>query len=260
MAFKIYGAAAVQAPDKVGDVINIEGIDVSRFRIIDDDHESDMFSNLGGITFCKKILKAEDCENDRQKKVFEYAGKFPTLYFEGELAPDHPNARAAFSLIKFANDRSDLQLKVGASIEGAIMKRSGADNKNIQISEAEAVALTVRPCNPRCGVFLTNDLLKSEPQEMFTLPVKYLETLMKSDPMPSFKEKSSVTKIELVKKKIESLKKSIEDYKEGTMTSVKCAGCNECYRFFKNSSDYPNKCRKCGRTFSLSQLWSAANK
>jgi len=251
---RFYGAGAAQNDDNSGEIISLDGMDVSRCRILCDEHGSDAWSIIGSVDYCRKIYSREECQDDRERRVWD-AVKVPFLFVAGTIAVDsgHPNAQAAASLLKFTSNRPDIPLKVGLSIEGGIMERSGPDNKTLSKTVATGVAFTVKPCNPRCVMFMEGDLQKSD--LTMAPPPAYFEALKKSDATRSFFENPNA--VLLVYAQV--LKKSLEDYLS-SFTSMKCYKCGEGVRFFKSSSDIPNRCSHCNNPFTLSHIWKAMNK
>lgn len=255
MGLQFYGIGAAQVPDKAGEVIMIENIDTSNLAYINDEHSGDMWGFVGGITGHKKIFSEKDCETDNQRRCWKDVQK-PFLYVEGQLADDqdHPNAQAAAALLKFTNAHRDLPLKVGLSVEGAILERSGHQEKVLQKTRATGVSLTVKPCNPYCKLYLKNDLVKSD--FSILLPGKYEEVLKKSEGLtPSFKDTTEAK----IYDKLQDLKKSLERWL-GDVTIMKCYKCGDSQRMFKSSKDWPNVCNSCGHRFTMKQIYKALTK
>jgi rubrerythrin len=270
MGLQIYGIAAAQNPDNAGETLNIQNLDTSKLRYINDEHGDKMFDFIGGIRTHKKIFSEKDCENPYQLKCWQSA-KVPFLYIEGELADDegHPNAQSAASLLKFTTQRNDVPFKLGFSIEGGIIEKLRPDGSpeqrdeegqligeagvNISKAVATGTTLTVKPCNPKCQVWLVNDLRKSDIQSV--PPKAYYEALKKSRAATSFRENPEV-KLML---KMEELKKSLNSYVKG-FTSIKCHHCGNGTRFFKSTNDLPNHCPSCNNRFRMSDIWNAITK
>lgn len=255
MGLKIYGIAAVESPDRVGEKIIIKDMDTSRLRYINDEHGDDMFSMIGAITGHKKVLSQRDCETPRQLECWNQV-KAPFLYVEGSLADDHdhPNAEAAAALMKFCNQHKELPLKVGFSIEGHVIQRSGENNKELVKTAAEGVSLTIKPCHPNAQAFLDKDLIKSHVQ--IPMPQKYVEALKKSGFSPSFKE---TDRNDDLLPKLQELKKSLQAFHDG-ITSIQCKRCGQSTRMFKSSKEWPNACEKCGTGYKMKQIFKALTK
>lgn len=258
MGTKIYGIMAAQAPDNVGETIIVDGMDLSKARILSDEHADDdgnlpMFRIVGAILTTKIIHNEKECSDDYQSRCWKHAG-VPFVYMEGELADDtdHPDAKSAASLLKFCQ-QPNIPLKIGLSVEGGTLERSGADKKTLSRTLSTGVALTVKPCNPKCAVFLQNDLAKSE--RNVPPPKRYFEALKKSQSKTSIVENHDA----VLRYYIEKLKKSINDYM-GAFTHIKCHNCGTSLRFFKSTEHMPNGCSKCGNSFSMSDIWKALNR
>lgn len=251
---RFYGVGAAQVVDNSGETIIIDNIDTSRLRLLTDEHGADAWSMIGGVDYHKKIHSSEECEDEHQRRCWE-AVKAPFLFVRGEIAEQsgHPNAQAAASLLRFVSSKPDLPLKVGLSVEGGILERTGADQKVLNKTIATGVALTVKPCNPKCVLFAEQDLTKSDWGG--TPPKAYYEALAKSDATRSFIE---VPKVVLLMH-LDTLKKSVEDY-YGSFTSMKCWRCGQGVRFFKSSRDVPNRCGHCSSAFRMSDIYNAMTK
>jgi ribosomal protein S27E len=264
MSTCFYGATAAQNPDNSGETLMIDGF-VDQLRAVKDEHDdSSSWRLVGAIKKSKKIYSLKECEDDKQRRVWNYA-QVPLVYVEGELADDtdHPNAKAAAELLKFAN-RPDIPLDIGLSVDGGIIERldtngqpteDKATGKTLSKTLGLAAALTVKPCNPKCKLFLENDLTKSD---LAAEPsVRCIAALRKSRAKTSFIESFGPGITLLVK--LDSLKKSLSDY-FGAFTDIKCHKCGHPMRFFKASQELPNGCVECGSQFSLSDIWGALNK
>jgi len=247
MPFPIYGIAGTQARDRVGERLHIKGADISKMSVFNDEHKSsNMFSILGQVDNSKKIFSEADCENDRHKKCWNLVKK-PFIYVEGSLADDgHPNAAAAVSLIKYAQQNP--RFKIGFSIEGNTLKKQ--DNDLIRTA-IERVSLTVQPCNPECAVFPGIDLQKSLVQ--VELPDRYKGVVNQR----SFKELPSLEARMLNKSML--LKDMIDLAKSGidldTATMMRCWNCGEARMLMK--SRLPNRCLACSSPFSLADIFKA---
>lgn len=258
MTFKIYGVGSVQAPDKVGETVNLEGLDTTNLRYLSDEHATTdkgggMFALLGAITSYKKIFKQEDAQTPRQKRCWDASGQKPFLYFEAELLPTHPNAESAQSLIQWCAQHPEHALKIGASIEGGIMRRGENDPKHLEQTVGEGIALTIKPMMPNCSVFPMLDLQKSDVR--VELPTKYVEMLQQSSSGKGFVELKKSHQIEILSKRLEQLKKSTE----AMTSSMRCNHCGKTATFFIGS-DTPNRCPSCSAAFSMTSLWKAVTK
>ena len=262
MGTRWYGIGAAQNDDNVGEKLLLDGLE-DRVKFIRDEHDDlSAFRLLGSVNNSKKIYSEKDCEDEQQRRCWKHAG-VPFLYVAGEFADDqdHPNAQSAASLLKFTS-RNDVPLKMGLSIDGGIIERQTPDGRPTEDKDqgkilartlGSSVAFTVKPCNPKCAIFLENDLAKSDYKS--APPARYFEALKKSQAKHSFNE---IPEWQLYIK-LDNLKKSLVNY-TGGFTSMKCHTCGTNQRFFKSSTDMPNGCSKCGKNYSMAQLWKALNK
>jgi hypothetical protein len=263
MGLKFFGATAAQNIDNAGEKLLIDGLDISRLNIIKDEHpeQPSFFTTVGAITSAKKIFSEKDCASDKELRVWKHV-QAPLVYVEGELADgeDHPNAKSASSFIKFAS-RPDIPVSIGLSIDGAVLEKQNEggqideNGKILSKTAGLAASLTVNPCNPRCKLFMDNDLTKSDLS--MPPPARYWKELKKSKQLHSFTE-SEDGKLFKLHLKLESLKKSLIDYHAG-FTAIKCKKCGTGVRFFKSSSTLPNGCQKCRSHFTMDELWKALN-
>ncbi len=257
---KIYGIAASENRDKSGELFKVDGCDDTELCYFNDEHTEPTSMNLGVITGHAKIFSEKDCKSHKQLKCWNLV-KTPFLYVEGELMDnmDHPFAQATGSLIKFAAQNPEYQVPIGFSIEGGIVQRvneSGVPDKEGKIlaqTLAKKATITVKPCNPKCHIFVENDLAKSRT----TPPANLAEILAAPEAKFSFRDNKLITLAVLTN----HLKKSIQDYQSG-MTSMKCLKCGQVHRFFKSSRDIPNHCgnENCRFTFTLRDIWNALSR
>jgi hypothetical protein len=241
--FPIYGIAATSSPDKIGEMLDINGADLTDMRGINDEHSKGMFATLGAISKAKKIYKEDDCEDEYEKKCWQTVKK-PFIYIYGNLTDNgHPNAAAAQSLIKFSTQNP--HFNIGFSVEGATLKREGQKLLQTKILGA---SLTVKPCNTDCHVWAVNNLMKSESVD---LPDIYKN----NESRRSFREMPTVEM--RMKAKIELLKKSQDLMKTDINQAgiVKCWNCGEGKLFMK--SRLPNSCTACKSPFSMSDIYSS---
>lgn len=265
MGTQFYGIGAAQNVDNAGEILFLDGLDNSRLVGVKDEHDNDdFFHTLGSVIKSRKIFSAETCEDEYQLRCWNYA-QVPFLYCEGELADDtdHPNAKSAASVLKFSQ-RPDIPLDVGLSIDGAILERKDQAGtvtedktigKNLTKTVGLAVAMTVKPCNPKCKMFLKNDLTKS----VLDAPIPFivLEAMSKEPAEKSFTE--SLGKSWELLCNLQRLKKSLDSYFT-SFTGMKCKQCGTPVRFFKSADQIPNFCANCNSSFSLNELWGALNK
>lgn len=166
------GALATSAIDSSGEVLDIDGADISLLQekkgfvniehIMpeDDDQESTPVEAeegeklVGKIIFARKIKSLEDCQDEDQRRWWKVY-KLPMIYGAVRLfdGAGHKNAQAIAAVIRdhIANNEP---LEVGFSVEGATLKRDGYKLKETII---RGVALTVKPCNKSATADLVYD-------------------------------------------------------------------------------------------------------
>lgn len=134
---------------------------------------------IGAVVYARKILKKEDCENERQRKYWNFVKK-PFVYIIGELFEDeeHPGAVAVAAMIRYYAKHGE-KLLVGFSIEGATLER-----KDYILAESvgRRVACTLRPCNHTAIAGLYEDpKAKSIAKSIEDLSKKIDESLIEVD-------------------------------------------------------------------------------
>jgi len=258
---KIFGIGAAEVPDKKGEIISVDGMDISFCSFINDEHVNNNLSIVGAVTKVKKIIHEKQAVTAREKQCWE-AVQRPFVYFEAVLADDegHPNAAATAALVKFANVQPDLPFKVGASVQGLTLKRGGKEgtpeHKNLVSTIAEGFSVTAKPCNPACLVFPWSTLEKSE---MTEAEMKLVSQYLPKDPN---KELLAATEelLGLVDSlDMEVLNKVLDDWDKGGTASLKCHMCGGIEKLFKSSRNWPNRCNKCGKPYAMQQIWDAFN-
>jgi len=262
---RLYGIGSAQVVDNSGETVSLQGIEDRIGLVIDEHQNDDSFHNIGSVTKTRKIFKVDDCEDDYQKRCWDYA-KAPFLYVEAELfdGEGHPDSISAAAIMRYCA-RPDVspQFQMGFSLDGGIIQRLDAQGnptedkatgKFLARTLATRLALTPKACCPKAKAFLFNDLTKS--QMSGPPPQAYLDALKKSQASSSVLESMNSTQAQLILK-TESLKKSLDGFLK-SFTSMKCQSCGKPERFFK--SNPPNKCQNCDKPFNLSQLWAAWNK
>lgn len=143
--------AGSQLRDTQGEMLSVEGADISELQTgkgrWNDNHGKGFFNSIGRITEAKKILKAEDCENDRHRYYWDKV-KVPFIYASGYLYDDedHPNARAAAAILRNLH-KNDVPLQLKASVEGGVVARGISDKSLLARTKIHSVALTFTPAN-----------------------------------------------------------------------------------------------------------------
>lgn len=143
--------AGSQLRDTQGEMLSVEGADISELQSgngrLNDNHGKGFFNSIGRVTGAEKIMKSEDCKNDRQKYYWEKV-KAPFIYVTGVLYDDddHPNAKAAAAILRNIH-RADTPLKLKASVEGGVVARGISDSNLLARTKIHSVALTFTPAN-----------------------------------------------------------------------------------------------------------------
>jgi hypothetical protein len=145
---------ATQAIDSSGEVLKIDGVDITDFiegkAKANWEHQNGSADDIVGIfRYAKKIHSEKDCSTDRQKDFWKQI-KLPFIYGICELYDDadHPGAVAIAAMIRFYKNKKE-KIQVGASIEGSTMERKG---NVLERATARKVAITLAPCNKQCWV------------------------------------------------------------------------------------------------------------
>lgn len=143
--------AGSQLRDTQGEMLSVEGADISELLAgrgrINADHGKGFYNCLGTITGAKKIFKREDCENQRQEYYWDKI-KAPYVYVKARLFDDedHSHAKAAAAIIRNIH-KTDLPLKMKASVEGGVLARGISDPSLLARTKIHSVALTFVPAN-----------------------------------------------------------------------------------------------------------------
>lgn len=168
----IYGIGATQAIDSSGEILSVEGCDISDVAagkaFFNWEHSNDGADTIvGAVTYAKKIYSLAECENDKQKECWE-ACLLPMVYIEGRLfdKEGHVGAICLAAMFRSFAARGE-KIQIGTSIEGATMQRGQGPEHNILMRTlARRWAITLRPCNKQCMLYLDKDeypdVLKSE--------------------------------------------------------------------------------------------------
>jgi hypothetical protein len=151
MGLKIDGICATNAIDSSGEILDIEGHDISDLEsgkgVLNFEHQNGPEDIVGAIIYAKKLLKLDDCVTERQKKYWNMVKK-PCIYIIAELfdEEDSPPAAAVAAMIRYYAKKKEKML-VSYSIEGLTLERDGNVLKR---SVGRRVALTLRACNKEC--------------------------------------------------------------------------------------------------------------
>lgn len=181
--------AGSQLRDTQGEMLSVEGADISALEagrgVLNDNHNSGFFNNIGRVTGAKKIFKKEDCDNERQEYYWEKV-KAPFIYVKGFLYDDgdHPNAKAAAAILRNIN-KTDSPLHMKASVEGGVVSRGISDRSLLARTKIHSVALTFTPAN-QATLVEPLSLDKTADYETDIQLIKSVEHLAKTN-VPSFR-------------------------------------------------------------------------
>jgi len=186
------GPFSVETPDTSGEVLKIEGADISELQTgkshlntehisptdadkneVHKDHDGyrGFQSIIGRVVNAKKIFSDKDCATDRELKAWNEFRK-PMIYgqveiYDGENA--HENAKAAAALVRMFNNISNGP-RFGLSVEGSTIEREGNLLKRTVI---RSMAGTLKPANRAATVDIVAD--SSAPQVTKSMSAKTYE-------------------------------------------------------------------------------------
>lgn len=164
------GVAASQAVDSSGEVLDVEGCDISSLPVDgtinyehiapDGDDEKKPApgeETVGKILFAKKIFGADDCASDRELMYWKKV-KLPYIYIVYRLfdGAGHRGAQALAAAIRDAHANGE-QILVRLSIEGSTLDRDPNNKNRLTSSVARRVSATWKPCNRTCDVGVLAD-------------------------------------------------------------------------------------------------------
>jgi GGDEF domain-containing protein len=150
----IDGVLGSQCVDSSGEVLDIEGADISDLEegrgVLNYEHKGaeDRDSNgqeiVGKIVMAKKVMKEADCDNARQRAYWKKT-KSPFIYGVCRLydGAGHEGAKALAAQIRDHHANSE-PILVRFSVEGSTLEKDGNVLKR---SVIRRVALTLKPCN-----------------------------------------------------------------------------------------------------------------
>jgi hypothetical protein len=163
VGLKVDGIATSEHIDSSGEILIIENHDISDLvegkGVLNFEHSNKHEDIVGAVIYAKKILKKDDCENERQRKYWDFVKK-PYVYIIGELFDDqeHPGAIAVAAMVRYYASKKEKML-VGFSIEGATLERDGNVLKQ---TVGRRVAMTLRSCNKTAIADLYEDAKSEE--------------------------------------------------------------------------------------------------
>lgn len=212
MSLKVDGIATSEHVDSSGELLIIENHDISDLKegkgVLNFEHSNKHEDIVGAIIYAHKILKKEDCENDRQRKYWDFVKK-PFVYIIGELFDDqdHPGAVAVAAMIRYYASKKEKML-IGFSIEGATLERDGNVLKE---TVGRRCAITLRPCNKTAISDLYEDAKNDEIKKSIEGILKNVDETIASLQLDSsiFEGTAEITPADLFKH-IEDLNKTLE--------------------------------------------------
>lgn len=145
----IEGVASTSARDQQGEVLDIDGADISTLQegrgFVNSDHSGRFEHLVGRVLEARKIKDLGDCQTPAQVKYFHDLKK-PFLWTKLELwdGHGHKEADAIGSIYKFYQDKGE-EPPVKLSVEGKTLER-GKDGV-LKRTMIKGVALTVHPAN-----------------------------------------------------------------------------------------------------------------
>jgi hypothetical protein len=157
--------------------------------------------SIGRVMGARKIFKADDCDDDRQRMYWDKVQK-PFIYIKGELYDDvdHPNAKAAAAIMKHLS-KAGAPLSVRMSVEGSVLARK--DGGILDRTKVHSVALTFTPANKETLALPVDDMSKSDVTVNWDELVKSVTVI---NEVPAFIEK---TYTEVEQRLIEATQKII---------------------------------------------------
>ena len=212
MGLKIDGISTSEHIDSSGELLIVKDHDISDLvegrGVLNWEHSPKSEDTIGAVIYARKILKKEDCENDRQRKYWDFVKK-PFVYIIGELFEDedHPGAVAVGAMIRYYAKKSE-KLLTGFSIEGATLER---DDYILKESVGRRVAVTLRPCNKTAIAGLLEDpKTKSIAKSISDMSDKIDASLIEIDSIILEDEFMPADPVMDLHKAIESLNKTLE--------------------------------------------------
>jgi hypothetical protein len=145
----IDGISTSQHLDSSGEILDVKNHDISDLEegrgVLNWEHNNDSSEDIiGKIIFATKIMKRDDCSNDRERLYWDFC-KAPFVYIKAELFDGemHPGAIAAAAIVRYYHKRKE-KILAGFSIEGATLER---DDNMLKRTVGRRVAMTLKPCN-----------------------------------------------------------------------------------------------------------------
>jgi hypothetical protein len=215
--------AGSQLRDTQGEMLSVEGADIDDLvrgnGRINDNHGKGFFNSIGRVVTAKKIFKDSDCEDDRHKYYWDKV-KAPYIYVKAVLYDDedHPNAKAAAAILRNIH-KSDVPLKLKASVEGGVISRGISDPSLLSKTKIHSIALTFTPAN-NATLVEPLSLDKSHDQESDMTLIRSVMHLAQSN-VPSFRHIVRDASASKIQSNVEKIIKYIDADKHHLIPSKK---------------------------------------
>jgi hypothetical protein len=224
----IDGIAASEAIDSSGEILDVDGCDISDFTsgvgLLNYEHRGDDAKGASGndivgkIIYARKIKKKDDCEDKRQEAYWDHV-KLPFIYIKGRLydGSDHEGAKALAAAIRDAVTHNE-PILARFSIEGSTLKKEG---QRLARTIARKVAITFKPANKSAISGLVSDPNAAKPvtekQSEKTLLSQLLEQSAVKSEIPGQQylggHSTDLRSLEVVEDPAEALKSALRNLK-----------------------------------------------
>jgi hypothetical protein len=279
MATEFSGVFASELRDTQGEILDVSGADISELEagrgIVNDNHSNKLPDVIGRITYAKKILKIEDCEDEDQKSMWQKI-KAPMIYGRGLLFDDedHRSAKAAAAIIRHQHT-FDSPLRLKCSVEGGILQRGSNDDRILKRTKIKGLALTLSPANNATvinGLNLQKSSITSEEKALIKscipLAKNNVPTFIEiADSISELKIRSNIGKINKLTKALSAgyggagapsnltgggviQAESLEASEKPDSSHIECSDCGKSQYYMKHQT----KCRNCGKSFKFDTL------
>jgi hypothetical protein len=145
----IEGVASTEKRDQQGEVLDIDGADISTLEegrgFVNSDHSGRFEHLVGRVIEARKIKSLDDCKTPTQVKYYSDLKK-PFLWTKLELwdGHGHKEADSIGSIYKFYQEKGE-EAPIKLSVEGKTLER-GKDG-TLKRTMIKGVAITVHPAN-----------------------------------------------------------------------------------------------------------------
>ena len=184
-----HGVASAQSLDKSGEIVDINGLDITslpRTGILNYEHKSDIPGQIcGKILTAKKIFTEKDCSNEHET-YFWNKTKTPFVYITAELLDDYcQSGKDAAGILRYDYDKKaqNKHAILGFSVEGSEIPNTRPNKMLVARGIARKVTLTSAPCNSQCVAEFLPEKKESQVKDDFESIFKSSEeaiTLFKS--------------------------------------------------------------------------------